>query len=98
MSGKRPLTRNHRNSSRQAPRAVRWSSGFILRRLTVEVVDGNSHALAIGLLSRQERRLKPELQQVANGTWSVPATLTKRELPCARFSLPAKLFKVAARS
>src|SRR5262245_40036537 len=42
----------------------RWSSGFSLGRLTVVVVESHTHTVAIGLLTRQERRLKPELQQL----------------------------------
>jgi len=41
----------------------RWSSGFSLARLTVVVDDGQTHAVAIAHLTRQERRLKPELQR-----------------------------------
>jgi hypothetical protein len=43
--------------------SFRWSSGFSLGRLAVAVFEGYSHTVAIGLLTRQERRLKPELQQ-----------------------------------
>ena len=68
-NGRRALT------DRLVPRTVRWSSGFSLGRLTVMVGDGHSHAVARRLLTRQERRLKPELQLAANGTRSVHATV-----------------------
>src|ERR1051326_3502330 len=38
------------------PRAVGWSSGFNLGRLTVVIVDGHWHALALGLFVQQEFR------------------------------------------
>ena len=41
----------------------RWSSSFSLARLTVVVHGGPPHTVAIALLTRQERRLKPELQR-----------------------------------
>src|SRR5262249_2188395 len=49
------------------------SSGFSLGRLTVVVRGGHSQTIAIGLLYRQERRLKPELQHGMNSNLDPPA-------------------------
>jgi len=40
-----------------------WSSGFSLGNLTVMVADCETQTVAIGLLTRQEHRLEPELQR-----------------------------------
>ena len=55
-----------------------WSSGFSLGRLAVVVVEGYAHAVAIGLLPRPERRLKPELQR--NAGTGIPARPSPRPL------------------
>ena len=76
-----PLSQG-RDCGKHAPRAVCWSSGFSLGRLTVPGADCYSHTVAIDHLCQQERRLKPELQRAANGTRDQPvgrcppATLT----------------------
>jgi hypothetical protein len=36
--------------------------------MTVVVDVGKTHTVAIGFLTRRERRLKPELQRTARGT------------------------------
>jgi hypothetical protein len=50
-------------TQRVGTRGLCWSSGFSLRRLTGVVIGGNSHTVAIAVVPRQERRLKPELQR-----------------------------------
>src|SRR5262245_38811567 len=45
-----------------------WSSGFSLGRLTFVVFEAYSQTVAIEFFTRQERRLKPELQPTTKGT------------------------------